>query len=83
MVRAGVVEHPSKWPHEGYNEIQAPRRKNILIAYERLHRLAGFENYESFVSAHRKWVQAALEKIDAKRESRWTESVAERYISWL
>ena len=31
---------------------------------------------ESFVSAQRKWVQAALEEIDAKRESRWTESIA-------
>jgi len=76
MVRAGVVDHPSKWPHGGYNEIQAPRRKNIIIAYERLRKLAGFEDYESFVSAHRKWVQAALEEIDAKRQSRWTESIA-------
>ncbi|MGD9066430.1 MAG: transposase, partial [Desulfobacterales bacterium] len=25
MVRAGVVDHPSQWPHGGYNEIQAPR----------------------------------------------------------
>ena len=76
MVRAGVVDRPSQWPHGGYNEIQAPRRKNIIIAYERLRQLAGFEDYESFVSAHRKWVQAALEEIDAKRESRWTESIA-------
>jgi putative transposase len=76
MVRAGVVDHPSKWPHGGYNEIRTSRRKNIIIAYERLRELAGFEDYESFVSAHRKWVQAALEEIEAKRESRWTESIA-------
>ena len=38
--------------------------------------MAGFEDYESFVSAHRKWVQTALEEIDAKRERRWTESIA-------
>jgi len=38
--------------------------------------LAGFKDYESFASAHRKWVQAALEEIEAKRESRWTESIA-------
>ena len=30
----------------------------------------------SFTSAHWKWVQAALENIDAMRESRWTESIA-------
>jgi putative transposase len=76
MVRAGVVDHPSKWLQSGYNEIQAPRRKNIIIAYDRLRELAGFKDYESFASAHRKWVQAALEKIDSKRENRWTESIA-------
>jgi putative transposase len=27
MVRAGAVDHPSKWPHGGFNEIQSPRRK--------------------------------------------------------
>jgi putative transposase len=53
-----------------------PRRKNIIISCERLRELAGFENYEYFVSAHRKWVQTALEEIDAKRERRWTESIA-------
>ena len=31
MVRSGVVSHPEQWPHGGYNEIQRPRRKNILI----------------------------------------------------
>ena len=76
MVRAGVVDHPSQWQQGGYNEIQALRRKNIIIAYERFRALAGFSDYASFASAHRKWVQAGLEKMDAKRESRWTESIA-------
>jgi putative transposase len=31
MVRAGVVSNPKQWNHGGYNEIQHPRRKNILI----------------------------------------------------
>ena len=53
-----------------------PLRKNIIIAYDRLRELAGFKDYESFASAHRKWVQAALEKIDSKRENRWTASIA-------
>ncbi len=59
MVRAGVVDHPSKWLHGGYNENQAPRRKNVIIAYDRLRELAGFKDYESFTSAHYKWVQAS------------------------
>ena len=76
MVRAGVVDHPWKWSHCGYNEIQAPRRKNIIIAYEKLRESAGFKEYGSFASAHRKWVQTALEENAAKRESWWTESIA-------
>ena len=34
MVRAGVVSHPAMWPFCGYNEIQEPRRKNVLIVLE-------------------------------------------------
>jgi putative transposase len=30
MVRAGIVAHPSQWPFCGYNEIQKPRKKNVL-----------------------------------------------------
>ena len=48
----------------------------MIIAYERLRELAGFKDYESFASAHLKWVQSALEDNDVKRESRWTESIA-------
>ena len=76
MVRAGVVSHPSKWSHGGYNEIQIPRRKNVIIAYDRLRQLAGFKDYESFVSVHRQWVHDAIMKNDDKRDSRWSESVA-------
>lgn len=36
MVRAGIVIHPSEWPHGGYNEIPSPRRKCAIIAYEKL-----------------------------------------------
>jgi len=53
MVRAGVVSHPSEWPYGGYNEIQVPRRKNVIIAYDRLRQLTGFMDYEAFSSAHR------------------------------
>ena len=76
MVRAGVVSHPEQWRHGGYNEIQHPRRKNILIDYEALCRLSGFNNFESFQSAHRLWVQSALSDDKAKRDDCWTKSIA-------
>jgi len=44
MVRGGVVNHPSKWPYSGYNEIQQPKRKKILINYERLKELLEVED---------------------------------------
>jgi putative transposase len=76
MVRAGVVEHSAQWKHAGYNEIQSPRRKNILIEYQTLMRLTGFEAYEKFQAAHRRWVQAAVDKANLIRESHWTQSIA-------
>lgn len=76
MVRAGVVEHPAQWPHGGYREIQAPRRKCILIDYDRLKTLCGFDDFESFQSAHRRWVEAAIGKENPQRESAWTQAVA-------
>jgi putative transposase len=44
MVRAGIVDHPSQWPFCGYNEIQEPRRKNVLINHEKLRELAAAES---------------------------------------
>ena len=31
MVRAGVVKHPSLWPHGGYQEIQHPRKRYRIV----------------------------------------------------
>jgi putative transposase len=76
MVRAGVVDHPQQWSHGGYNEIQNPRRKNILINYQALSHLCGFDNYERFQSEHRQWVQSALSHGERKRDDRWTQSIA-------
>jgi putative transposase len=76
MVRAGVVSHPSEWPHGGYNEIQTPRRKNVIIAYDRLRQFAGFDDYASFAEAHRSWVQELSGEHSRNREGKWTESIA-------
>jgi len=47
MIRAGVVKYPTMWPFCGYNEIQKPRKKNVLINYEKLRKLVGIESYDS------------------------------------
>ena len=76
MVRAGVVSHPCQWTHGGYTEIQHPRRKNILIDYEAVSRLCGFDDFARFQAAHRRWLQVALDDNRLKREDHWTQSIA-------
>jgi putative transposase len=76
MVRAGVVEHPDQWTHGGYREVQSPRRKCILIDYDRLKTLCGFDDFKSFQVAHRRWVKTAIVKNVRHRESAWTRAVA-------
>jgi putative transposase len=76
MVRAGVIDHPSQWPFSGYNEIQKPKRKNILIAYDRLAGIFGSGSYDRFRSSHRGWVAAYLGDGRIDRKEKWTNSIA-------
>ncbi len=76
MVRAGVVDHPSEWGFCGYNEIQAPKRENVLIDYEKLSALLGFEDYDLVKSYHKKWVDGYLENGNNIRDEKWTRSIA-------
>ena len=76
MVRTGVVSHPSQWPFGGYNEIQEPRRKCILIAYQKLAESTGFETYDAFRKAHKELVNESLGNGNNYRQADWSESVA-------
>lgn len=76
MVRAGVIEHPSDWPFCGYNEIQAPKRKNVLINYEKLKELLGFNSYADVKTYHKRWVDDSLANGKNTRDDKWTKSVA-------
>jgi putative transposase len=76
MVRAGVVKHPSEWTFSGYNEIQHPKRKNVLINYNRLREIIGFNTYDQVQTAHRKWVDSQLADGGNIRDDKWTRSVA-------
>ena len=76
MPRTGIISHPSEWVYGGYQEIQNPRRKNRLIAYDRLSELAGFNRYEEFKAAHKEWVEAAIANGKNVRDGKWTQSIA-------
>ncbi len=75
MVRAGVVDHPSEWPYSGYNEIQQPRRKNVLIDYDKFMELLGVDNYEKAKQDHQGWV-AELLRNESCQDEKWTKSIA-------
>ena len=45
-------------------------------SYSKISELAGFESFEAFQVAHKKWVDNTVETIEGKRESCWTESIA-------
>jgi len=76
MVRSGVVHHPGQWSFSGYNEIQKPRRKCKLIAYDQLLRMLGFDTYDQLRDAHKGWVDEALKDGSIGREGWWSESIA-------
>ncbi len=76
MVRNGVVSHPSEWSFCGYNEIQKPHKKNVLIAYQKLAELTGFESYTAFQETHKELVNESLANGNNFRQNQWTESIA-------
>ncbi|HVO85439.1 MAG TPA: transposase, partial [Syntrophobacteria bacterium] len=76
MVRAGVVSHPCMWPSCGYNDIQEPRRKNVLIDYEKLQRLLGAGSYDELRRSHKGRVEEYLGDGERARRKEWTDSIA-------
>ena len=76
MVRAGVVSHPAMWAFSGYNQIQVPRKKNILIDYERLQRLLGLSCHDEVRNRYRQWVENYLADKQTSRQEEWTQSIA-------
>ena len=64
------------WSFSGYSEIQEPRRKNILIDYEKLRRLTGARSYDQLRTSHRGWVEDYLGDGATNRQDEWTDSIA-------
>jgi putative transposase len=83
MVRAGVVKHPSEWPHCGYGEIQKAPDRYRLIDRRTLMELLGMSNSDELSLSHRSWVEEALKIRERKREKRWSESIAVGDLSFV
>jgi putative transposase len=83
MVRAGVVNHPSKWVHSGYREMQNPPQRYGIVDLRELSSLCGFSELAEFQKAYRKWVDEALRRETAMREGRWSETIAVGSVSFV
>jgi putative transposase len=64
------------WSFSGYNEIQKPRRKNILIDYSRLQRIIGAGSYGQLRTSHSGRVEDYLGDGPKNRQDEWTDSIA-------
>jgi hypothetical protein len=76
MIRAGAVNHPSKWAHSGYREIQKPPKRYAIIDVRELTSLCGFADSSDFQLAHYQWVKNALDARDTARDDHWSEAIA-------
>jgi AraC-like DNA-binding protein len=76
MVRAGVVEHPARWEHAGYRQIQIPPERYSIIDLDTVSALCGFTDLSRFQEAHRKWVDETLANHLTPREDNWSQSIA-------
>jgi putative transposase len=76
MVHAGAVDHPSMWPFCGYNEIQHPRKRNVLIDYDMLQGMFRNGSYDQFKNSYQGWVEEYLGNEENRRQEEWTSSVA-------
>jgi putative transposase len=68
--------HHATAVESGYTEIQKPRRKTILIDYERLRKILGFNTYDRVITYHKGWVEDYLENGKNIRDEKWTRSIA-------
>ena len=83
MVRNGVVQHPSAWPHGGYNEIQNPPQRYALINREKLIACSGLGSDTQLRNSHQQWVEEAVNRDGNTRQPEWSESIAvgsERFV---
>ena len=76
MVRAGVVNHPSKWQQGGYREIQNPPTRYRIVDIQQLMELTACNDIESLQHQHRKWLSNELATNCSLRDVTWTDSLA-------
>lgn len=83
MVRAGVVNHPSEWDMNGFNEIHNPPERKGIIDVAGLRSYCGIPDSEQFSKQYRQWVQDAIDNGSKQRDSCWSESIAVGSVGYV
>lgn len=76
MVRAGVVDHPSRWKVCGFHELQSPKARYRIIDMKALCELTLSKSPQSFRLMHRRLLDQELSSGEVARQSKWSEAAA-------
>ena len=76
MVRAGAVDHPSKWKVSGFHEIQSPRQRYQIINTRALCQLMGVKLSSDLQRKHLAMIQQEMNLGRLVRQPDWSESPA-------
>jgi putative transposase len=76
LVRAGEVGHPAEWDVCGYREIHLPSERYRIIDMSALAELLDLSGAEAVRCEHGHWVEEALRGKNARRDRRWSDSLA-------
>jgi putative transposase len=76
MVRAGVVRHPAEWEFGGYQLIQDPPQRYMLVNLDLAVKLLNLKSAEELAQAQRDWINLALEMGNNLYQPEWTDSIA-------
>jgi hypothetical protein len=68
MLRAGVVKHPDKWQHCGFQELQLLRRRNTVIDRNELAALIDVP-IDRLALYHSQWINDLMKcEIEGRQE---------------
>lgn len=76
MIRAGVADHPSRWPHSGCQEIMAPPDRYRLIDRNKLLGVLRIKDGDTLCDAYGSWVSEALRARGEERDGTRTAPIA-------
>lgn len=76
MVRAGVVDHPLRWPFCSHGEVVGAAPASEIVNRPNLLAAVGEGDWETFVTRYRQQLEEALSRAEVDRNEMWTKCIA-------